>query len=169
MKIRDPRLVKAAGWLGTQFARRLIGTLRFQFHNIGPVMAPVSEIPAGPRYLYCLWHENLLLPAVTLGHPDLAVLISKHADGQILGSLITAQGMGMVQGSTNRGGIEAVKAIVAGWPAWTETGSARRSRVHRLPDGDAARTRGHRLSASFSHEKLGPVRRPSAGWSGGFD
>ncbi|MGL6073339.1 MAG: lysophospholipid acyltransferase family protein [Fimbriiglobus sp.] len=127
MKIRDPRLVRAAGWLGTKFALGLISTLRFELHNIGPVMAPVEEIPDGPRYLYCLWHENLLLPASKLGHPDLAVLISKHADGQILGSLILARGMGMVQGSTNRGGVEAVKAII--------NGTAGRRHLVVTPDG----------------------------------
>jgi len=114
MKIRHPLLIKAAGKLGTLTVKGLVGTLRFDFRNFGPVMAPVADIPAGPRYLYALWHEYLMLPAVTLGHPDLAVLISKHADGQLLGSLITSMGMGMVLGSTNRGGIEAVKQIVAG-------------------------------------------------------
>jgi lysophospholipid acyltransferase (LPLAT)-like uncharacterized protein len=125
MKIRNPKLVRAAGWLGTQFARGLVGTLRFDFRNIGAVMAPVAEIPPGPRYVYALWHENLLLPTVTLGHPDLAV--SKHADGQILGALIEARGMGMVQGSTNRGGIEAVRQIL--------NGTAGRRHLVVTPDG----------------------------------
>ena len=64
------------------------------------------------RFIYCIWHENLLLPAARFGGPDLAVLISKHADGQILGGLITAMGMEMVQGSTNRGGVEAVRNLL---------------------------------------------------------
>jgi len=114
MKIRHPALLKAAGALGTLGVKGLVRTLRFEFRNLGPIMAPVADIPPGPRYLYALWHEYLMLPAVKLGHPDLAVLISKHADGQLLGSLITSMGMGMVHGSTNRGGIEAVKQIVDG-------------------------------------------------------
>lgn len=114
MKIRHPLLLKTAGSLGTLCVKGLVRTLRFEFINLGPVMAPVAEIPPGPRYLYALWHEYLMLPAAKLGHPDLAVLISKHADGQLLGSLITSMGMGMVHGSTNRGGIEAVKQIVDG-------------------------------------------------------
>jgi lysophospholipid acyltransferase (LPLAT)-like uncharacterized protein len=39
------------------------------------------------------------------------VLISNHADGKILGSLIHSMGMGMVCGSTNRGGVEAVRKL----------------------------------------------------------
>lgn len=114
MKIRNKHLIRAAGWLGTRFARGLVGTLQFKVQCLGAVSAPVPAIPAGPRYAYALWHENLLLPAVALGHPDLAVLISKHADGQILASLIESMGMGLVLGSTNRGGIEAVRSILNG-------------------------------------------------------
>jgi lysophospholipid acyltransferase (LPLAT)-like uncharacterized protein len=53
-----------------------------------------------------------MLPVGRFGHPDFAVLISKHADGQILAALIQSLGMGMVLGSTNRGGIEAVRQIL---------------------------------------------------------
>jgi lysophospholipid acyltransferase (LPLAT)-like uncharacterized protein len=114
VKIRNPRLIRAAGWLGTWAARGLVRTLRFEYRSLGPVVAPMTAIPPGPRYAYALWHEYLLLPTVALGHPDLAVLISKHADGQILAALIEATGMGTVQGSTNRGGVEAVRQLVKG-------------------------------------------------------
>jgi len=127
MKIRNKHLIRAAGWLGTRFARGLVGTLQFQVQCLGAVTAPVPAIPLGPRYAYSLWHENLLLPAVALGHPDLAVLISKHADGQMLSALIHSVGMGTVLGSTNRGGIEAVRSIV--------NGTAGRRHLVVTPDG----------------------------------
>lgn len=115
MKIRNKHLVRAAGWLGTRLALGLIRTLRFEYRSLGQaVVAPVPAIPPGPRYIYALWHENLLLPCGTLAHPDIAALISKHADGQILSALIEAIGMGVVLGSTNRGGIEAVRGLVTG-------------------------------------------------------
>lgn len=114
MKIRNKHLIRAAGWLGTRLALALIRTLRFEFRSVGTIVAPVTAIPPGPRYAYALWHENLLLPCGTVAHPDIAALISQHADGEILAALIGAIGMGIVRGSTNRGGIEAVRGLVNG-------------------------------------------------------
>ena len=119
MKIRNERLIHAAGFLGSTGVRALVHTLRVEYRFLGETVAPISAIPDGPRYIYSIWHENLLLPAAFFGHPDLAVLISRHADGQILGSLINSMGMGMVCGSSSRGGshrggIEAVRGIISG-------------------------------------------------------
>ena len=113
MKIRNRRLLAAAGWAGTRAARLLFRTLRFEYRSLGPASNPAA-LPPGARRIYCIWHENLLLPTLYFGRPDIAVLVSKHADGQLLGSLITSLGMGMVQGSTTRGGADAVRKMVAG-------------------------------------------------------
>jgi lysophospholipid acyltransferase (LPLAT)-like uncharacterized protein len=113
MKIRNPRLVRAAGRLGTLFARGLFRTLRFEYCPLGVNLAPRNLPPTNrDRHIYSIWHEDLLLPAVYFGDPSIAVLISKHADGQLLGSLVTALGMGMVLGSTNRDGVRAVRQLV---------------------------------------------------------
>jgi lysophospholipid acyltransferase (LPLAT)-like uncharacterized protein len=114
MRIRNPKMVKAVGWLGTRFARTLVSSLRVEHRRIGDGRSP-QELPAdsATRHLYAIWHENLLLPTVYFGDPSLAVLISKHADGQILASLIRSMGMGMVCGSTNRGGIQAVRELIS--------------------------------------------------------
>lgn len=111
MKIRNRRLIAAAGWLGTRSLRVLFRTLRFQYQPLGPDCAP-AELGRSERLIYCIWHENLLLPTLTFGCPDIAVLISRHADGQLLGSLIGHLGMGLVEGSTTRGGIEAVRKMI---------------------------------------------------------
>ncbi len=117
MKVRNKHLLRAVGWAATRTAHALVRTLRSEYRPLGPVVAPADILPPGPRYIYCIWHEYLLLPAAVYGHPDMAVLISKHADGQLLGSLIQSMGMGMVLGSTNRGGVEAVRQLVNGTDA----------------------------------------------------
>jgi lysophospholipid acyltransferase (LPLAT)-like uncharacterized protein len=111
MKIRNRHLIRAAGTLGTLGLRALFRSLRFKLHEIGSSDIKPRQQDNPDRFIYCIWHENLLLPTLSWGGPDLAVLISKHADGQLLGSLITALDMTMVQGSTNRGGIEAVRKL----------------------------------------------------------
>ncbi|OWK36301.1 lysophospholipid acyltransferase family protein [Fimbriiglobus ruber] len=114
MKIRNKRLIAAAGWLGSKTILGLLSTLRFELRHESKVVGPVDVLPPETRYIYLFWHENLLLPHIAFGHPSLSVLISKHADGQLLSSLIRAVGMGTVFGSTNRGGVEAVKGLVNG-------------------------------------------------------
>lgn len=113
MKIRNPRLLRMAGWLATQTAHGLFRTLQFDYRYLGAARG-ARDVPASDpgRYLYSIWHEKLLLPAIHFGHPSLAVLISKHADGQLLGSLITSMGMGMVLGSSSRDGLRAVRQLV---------------------------------------------------------
>ena len=115
MKIRNKRLVRTAGWLGARSMKVLVGTLDFDFRCMGNAVVPhllPSDTPV--RNIYPIWHENLILPTIKSRSPDVAALVSKHADGQLLGELIKSVGMGMVQGSTTRGGIEAVRAIIGG-------------------------------------------------------
>jgi hypothetical protein len=112
MKIRNPYLLRAVGWLLACLIRLVIRSLRLEVAYLGSARGPVDLPSTAPRYLYAIWHEHLLLPAARFGHPDLAVLISKHADGQLLGSLIDAMGMAQVTGSTNRGGLEAVRQLL---------------------------------------------------------
>jgi len=117
VKIRNPHLVRAAGRLGSIVARSLVGSLSTRVHFLGPDVGN-GRLKLGDRFIYSIWHENLLLPAVGFGGPDLAVLISSHADGQILGGLITAMGMKMVLGSTTRGGVEALRQLVRPDTSW---------------------------------------------------
>ena len=114
MKIRNPALVRAAGRLGVAAAKVLVGSLDVRLCCRGERTLPVGEAAPGSRYAYAVWHENLLVPTIKYGHPDLAALVSKHADGQILAELLRAKGMAIVAGSTNRGGVEAVRKIVSG-------------------------------------------------------
>ena len=117
MKIRNRHLVRAAGWSGAAVGRALVGSLRVRHHCEGPDVAD-GRLAHPDRFVYSIWHEHLLLPAVRFGGPDLAVLISSHADGRLLGSLIDAMGMTQVLGSTTRGGIEAVRQLVRPVVTW---------------------------------------------------
>jgi lysophospholipid acyltransferase (LPLAT)-like uncharacterized protein len=114
MKIRNRHLVGAAGWLGARLAAGLFLTTRYAHR--APAVANRLSYP--DRFVFSIWHEYLLLPTIKFGGPDIAVLISAHADGQILGGLIRMTGMDMVLGSTNRGGVEAVRQLVRPDAPW---------------------------------------------------
>jgi lysophospholipid acyltransferase (LPLAT)-like uncharacterized protein len=112
MKIRDRRLIAAAGWAGTRLARLLSASLRFEYSSAGPVPVDPLQSPEREAFIYALWHENFLVPIVRFGNPDVAALVSGHADGRLLGTLIRATGMRVVHGSTNRGGVAAVRELL---------------------------------------------------------
>lgn len=112
MKIRNPHLIRAAGWLGTQVARALVRTLRFEYRALGPAVVMPPQPEPAPRSVFLLWHETLLLPLTRYACPEVSTLVSKHADGQLLGTLIKTLGLSVVYGSTNRGGMQAVREII---------------------------------------------------------
>lgn len=110
MKIRHPLLLKAIGFAAAAMIRLWIGSLRYRYQPIGPNVDPNQPGFAG-RYLYSLWHENMLLLAYQYSRPDIAVLISHHADGQLITEVLRHLGMGVVRGSSTRGGVEAVRQM----------------------------------------------------------
>ena len=114
MKIRNKWVLKAAGWTAARAAMGLVRSLRVEHHCIGPEVAPGFVADPNARIIYACWHEYLLVPTAKFGYPEMAALVSKHADGQLLGALLDAKGVSLVLGSTNRGGVEAVRQIVNG-------------------------------------------------------
>jgi lysophospholipid acyltransferase (LPLAT)-like uncharacterized protein len=112
MKIRHPYLIWLLGFMGAWLVSLWIRTLRYRYCNLGPDVRP-EQLPPNQRYLFAFWHEYLLLPAYYYGRPDIAVLISQHADGQLIAEICRHLGFGLVRGSTTRGGVEAVRRMVS--------------------------------------------------------
>src|SRR5205823_232673 len=111
MKIRHPLLVKMLGFAVARLVRLWIGTLRIRYGALGPDVNPNRRGLTG-RYLYAFWHENLLLPAYCYSRPDVQVLVSQHADGEMIAQAARQLGLKLVRGSTTRGGIEALRQLV---------------------------------------------------------
>ncbi len=112
MKIRHPWLIALLGFVVAWLVRLWIRTLRFEYRmlheeDLAPTRPGLTE-----RYVYAFWHENLLLPAYHYARPDVYVLISTHADGQLIAEACRHLGFGLVRGSTTRGGVEAVRRML---------------------------------------------------------
>ena len=60
-----------------------------------------------PR-IYVFWHENILVPLFLRGHCNLAMLLSKHRDADVLARVAYHMGFDCVRGSTNRGSAAAL-------------------------------------------------------------
>jgi lysophospholipid acyltransferase (LPLAT)-like uncharacterized protein len=111
MKFRHPILIKALGFAAAWTVRLWIGTVRYRYRPLGPNMDPNQPNFKG-RYIYAFWHENLIMPAYQYGRPDIWVLISQHADGQLIAETCRHLRFKAVRGSTTRGSIEALRTML---------------------------------------------------------
>src|SRR5262245_13114475 len=125
MKIRHPGLIKAAGFAAAWAVRLWVGSLAYRYRPLGPDVDPTRAGFRG-RYIYAFWHENILLPAYHYGRRDIRVLISRHADGQLIAEAARHLRFRVVAGSTTRGGVEALRQMVR---------HSRRGHLAITPDG----------------------------------
>jgi lysophospholipid acyltransferase (LPLAT)-like uncharacterized protein len=111
MKIRHPWLIKILGVTGAWVVRLWMATLRSRYEPIGPPTLP-AYLERGERYIYVFWHENMLFPAYQCRSPGISVLVSRHADGQLIGEILRSLGVGVIRGSTARGSVMAVRSML---------------------------------------------------------
>jgi lysophospholipid acyltransferase (LPLAT)-like uncharacterized protein len=64
------------------------------------------------RYIYAVWHENMLVPVYHYAGPDIYVLVSGHADGRIFAAVCHNLRVRTISGSTTRGGVEALRQLL---------------------------------------------------------
>jgi lysophospholipid acyltransferase (LPLAT)-like uncharacterized protein len=125
MKIRRPSLLRLVGFVLYWLARVWLSTLRHRSRSLGLNLLP-DEAGPGQKYLYAFWHENLVVPFHRYVGPKIHVLISQHADGELVAEACRYGRSKAIRGSTTRGGIEAARQLL------------RASRKHHLavvPDG----------------------------------
>jgi lysophospholipid acyltransferase (LPLAT)-like uncharacterized protein len=111
MKIRRTWLIRLIAFIGAYIVRLWISTLRYRYQPLGPNVEP-TQPGLHERYLYAFWHENLVLLAYHYARPDVYVLISQHADGELIAEICRRLGFSLVRGSTSRGGVEAVRQML---------------------------------------------------------
>src|SRR5262249_48389634 len=108
MKIRNRGAIKALGFFGSHFLNLWLGTVRYRYRPLGP-----SLTPDGPqRFIYALWHEHMLILAKQYQHRRLSVMISTHADGQLITEVIRHLGFHAARGSTTREGATALREML---------------------------------------------------------
>lgn len=78
-----------------------------------------AAVAAGERFVYCFWHARLLPLAFTHRGEGIAVLVSRHRDGELVTRVIEALGFVTARGSSTRGGEAGLREMVA----WAERGA----------------------------------------------
>jgi lysophospholipid acyltransferase (LPLAT)-like uncharacterized protein len=122
MKLRHPVMLRGLGLVGALVLRQWMNTLALRVD-----MRASGEHPTDPRrqrFLYAFWHEALLV--ATCFHSRVHIMISQHADGELITQVCRHLRIGVARGSTTRGGSAAV---------WEMLAAARHSHLAMTPDG----------------------------------
>src|SRR5262245_5766980 len=102
MKIRHPFLIKSLGFVAAGLFRAWMNSLRYRVHCLGPNGDPYRPDLEG-RFIYSIWHETLIFPVFHFRSANIAYLISRHADGQLLAEIGRHLRVPLLRGSTTRG------------------------------------------------------------------
>ncbi len=125
MKIRSPLLTKLAARLAVWAGKLLFSTVRVKLFPAVPGINSYEDT-GEQRFLYCTWHDSILLP-IFAGRPrHMAALVSRHQDGSYLAEGMKLLGIVPVRGSTSRGGTAALKQLLT---------QARNRHITITPDG----------------------------------
>lgn len=111
MKITSPFLNKLGGLLGTTAVRWWMSTLDYKVAYYDRIIDPVFPDCRGQK-IYIFWHEYILFPFYLRGHCNMAMLLSRHRDAEILSHAARHMGFDFVRGSTNRGGVAAIRELL---------------------------------------------------------
>lgn len=111
MKLANPFLTHLGAFLAASTARRWMASLDYRVAYFDPAIDPARRDCQG-RKIYIFWHEYILLPIYLRGHCNLAMLLSRHRDAEILSRVAYHLGFECVRGSTYRGGGTAIRQLL---------------------------------------------------------
>ena len=111
MKTQGKTLIHAAGALASMAVHLLSSTLDFRVAYYDPIIDPAYPND-GKRRIYIFWHEYIQYFIYLRKHCRLAMLLSRHRDADVLEDVAHMLGFESVRGSTNRGGVEALREMM---------------------------------------------------------
>ena len=109
VKIRSPLLMKIGAFAAVWMLKAIFKTTKVHFHS-RPGTNP-SDKSLEERFIYCIWHDEFLVPTF-VGGTKPAALVSKHHDGSFLASAFEVLDIKPIRGSSSRGGAEAIKQLI---------------------------------------------------------
>ncbi len=111
MKIRNRYLTKAIVFVGVLLVRALFKTCRLHDEPEVPGINPYDSTGEN-RYLYCVWHDQILMTVFSGQPKNMAGLVSGHQDGSYLAEAMKLVHITPVRGSSKRGGSRAMGELL---------------------------------------------------------
>lgn len=142
MKLRHPLLINGLGLAGALVIRHWMNSLCVRMDHRASGVHPAD--PRQQRYLYLFWHETLLF--TTMFRTRINVLISQHADGELITQICRHLRIGVVRGSTTRGGVGGL---------WDLLAVAKKTHLAITPDGPKGPRRRVQPGAIFLASQTG--------------
>jgi lysophospholipid acyltransferase (LPLAT)-like uncharacterized protein len=99
-----PYIAAVIAWL----IRVWMSTMRVRVASADGRQHPTE--PSEGRCIYAFWHDGLLAPLAK--RPKARVLISQHTDGEVIAQICQRLGVGVIRGSTARGGCQALLEMI---------------------------------------------------------
>src|SRR4051812_10063687 len=118
MKSRNRWLIPYLASVVAFVIRLWMSTMRTRIVSVDGRMHPAD--PRDERFIYAFWHEGLLAPLAT--KPKIRVLISQHTDGEWIAQICERLGIGVIRGSTARGGCQALLEMIRSADGQTHLG-----------------------------------------------
>ncbi len=103
-------IMKLGGLLAASTVRVWMSTLDYKVAYYDPTVDPVDPRCRG-QMIYIFWHEYILIPLHMRGNCNLAMLLSRHRDADILLEVAGHMGFDFVRGSTFGGGGTALREL----------------------------------------------------------
>lgn len=138
-----PWRTRTAGALAASSIRSWMRTLDYRLDLVDPQVDPA--LPASRPRIYVFWHEYLLMPLYLRANCNLAMLVSKHRDADILACMGAKLGFECVRGSTYNGAASALREM---------TRRGRTTHLAITPDGPRGPRRQLAQGAVFLASKL---------------
>jgi lysophospholipid acyltransferase (LPLAT)-like uncharacterized protein len=149
LKIQSRKTLYFAGKAGAAITRAILATCKIREYIEEPAWHPHMG-GRGRNFLLSTWHENLLVGAWYCGRlPYFHTLASPSRDGEIITGCASALGMTVLRGSSNDGGVRALKQIV------DESRSKKRFRFGFTPDGPRGPRREIKFGVAYVAAKSG--------------
>ena len=139
-----PLSTRWAGLLAAQGIRAWMSTLEYRALYYNRSVDGIYRCDR-PR-IYVFWHEYILVPLYLRGHCNLAMLLSKHHDAEVLAEAAHHLGFDCVRGSTNRGSKAALLEM---------TRRGRHMHLTMTPDGPLGPRRELALGPVYLASRLG--------------
>jgi len=111
VKTANTFLSRLGALLGSAAIRAWMRTLDYKAAFYDHTLDPASPECRGQK-IYLFWHEYILFPLYLRGHCNVAMLLSRHTDAEILSHAAGYLGFDFVRGSTRRGGVSAVRKLL---------------------------------------------------------